>query len=502
MGVTQSHHHKTFNMKSIIITGVLIMSLFNCSAKDKPLSKRCAAVAGSFYPSDSVELCEQIGKYISYGKALCEHPQMLISPHAGYIFSGEVAGVGYASIDRNVNKVILIGPSHTKAFDGLSIPDVDLYETPLGVVTLNKDDVTTLRKSSLVNVYPDAHEKEHNLEVQIPFLQYLLSDFTIIPIICGQLKNYKEIADLIYPVIDKKTLVVLSSDLSHFHSNEDAKKIDHRSITTILDQNKNGFIDGCGEVPIRIGFELAEMMNVFPHLLDARNSFETAPGYGSEDRVVGYTSIVFLSSNNDKSLSPQQNKQKQEIAENNSISDIDKKFMLTLARDALNCAVSGKNPPVPQNIPTSTKEIFGCFVTLTKGKNKGLRGCIGYIEGVKPLYEAIIDMAKNAALKDHRFSPVTPTELDDINIEISVLSRAESFSYIDRDDLLSKINPNVDGIILKLGFCQSTFLPQVWEQLPDKVSFLEHLAIKAGLGKNEWEKAEYKKYQAIHFQEK
>ena len=182
-----------------------------------------------------------------------------------------------------------------------------------------------------------------------------------------------------------------------------------------------------------------------------------------------------------------------------TLSESDKDFLLSLARDALNRAVKGEEPPSPQDIPDVAKEMVGGFVTLTvKGK---LRGCIGYIEGIKPLYQAIIDNAKNAALGDPRFPNVPPKELDDIKVEVSVLTKPEPFEYKNTKDLLNKINAFVDGIILNKDLRQSTFLPQVWEQLPDKEIFLEHLAMKAGLDRDDWKYAQYKKYQAIHFEE-
>jgi AmmeMemoRadiSam system protein A len=138
-------------------------------------------------------------------------------------------------------------------------------------------------------------------------------------------------------------------------------------------------------------------------------------------------------------------------------------------------------------------------VTLTKAGE--LRGCIGYIEGVKPLYQAVIDNAANAALRDPRFPAVGPEELDDIRVEVSVLSRPEPLSYDDPDELLGRLVPGRDGIILRKGMCQATFLPQVWKQLPDKKQFLRRLALKAGLAGDGWRDADYRRYVALHFQE-
>jgi uncharacterized protein len=175
-------------------------------------------------------------------------------------------------------------------------------------------------------------------------------------------------------------------------------------------------------------------------------------------------------------------------------------FLLKLARESLEAGVKGLAIPKPGNPPESAKKLQGCFVTLTKFGE--LRGCIGYIEGIKPLYEAVIDNAQNAALSDPRFPVVSASELSEIRIEISVLTPPVPLDYKDPQDLLRKLVPNKDGIILQKGFHQSTFLPQVWEQLPDKVQFLEHLSLKGGMPADGWKTATVKRYGAIHFQEK
>ena len=176
-----------------------------------------------------------------------------------------------------------------------------------------------------------------------------------------------------------------------------------------------------------------------------------------------------------------------------------KTFLLTLARQNLEAAVNDRPPVAPKDTPSVVREHCGCFVTLTKQGE--LRGCIGYIEGIKPLFEAVMDNAKNAALEDPRFPPVTPSELKGIKVEVSVLTKPQPLEYKDPQDLLNKLVPGEDGIILTSGFHQSTFLPQVWEQLSDKVDFLEHLSLKGGMPIDGWKTAKVKRYRAIHFQE-
>ena len=176
-----------------------------------------------------------------------------------------------------------------------------------------------------------------------------------------------------------------------------------------------------------------------------------------------------------------------------------KSFLLKLARESLEASVTGRAAPRPENPPDITTKRRGCFVTLTESGK--LRGCIGYIEGIKPLCEAVIDNAKNAALSDPRFPPVAPAELPHLRIEVSVLTPPAPLDYTNPQDLLNKLVPNEDGIILNKGFHQSTFLPQVWEQIPDKVQFLEQLSLKGGMPADGWKTASVKRYRAIHFQE-
>ncbi len=176
-----------------------------------------------------------------------------------------------------------------------------------------------------------------------------------------------------------------------------------------------------------------------------------------------------------------------------------KAFLLKLARQNLEAAARGQEPVVPPDPPAITKENRGCFVTLTRRGR--LRGCIGYIEGIKPLFTAVLENAKNAALEDPRFAPVTPGELGDIKIEVSVLTSPQPLPYSSPQDLLDKLEPGKDGIILTSGYHQSTFLPQVWGDLPDKVDFLEHLSLKGGMPADGWKTADVKRYRAVHFHE-
>ncbi len=253
---------------------------------------RKPAVAGQFYTANPASLKKEIEGYCAQSSAKSS-PLMLISPHAGFVFSGPVAGKGYANLDKSIKTVILIGPSHHEWFSGIAISDADYYLTPLGKVPLAKELIAGLRKNSIVRTVPAADIPEHCLEVQLPFLQVMLPAFSIVPVITGNV-NPETVAQLLHPLIDATTLVIASTDLSHYHSSGEAKAIDAKSLQTILSGNAEGFLDACGETAIRIVMRLAAKSGFSPELLDARNSFETAPQYGTEDRVVGYASVGYF----------------------------------------------------------------------------------------------------------------------------------------------------------------------------------------------------------------
>jgi MEMO1 family protein len=460
---------------------------------------RAPAVAGAFYPENPDSLKHDVAKYLADGKPLPHPPRILVSPHAGYVFSGPVAGKGYATLDPKTQTVIILGVPHHAYVHGMAGSGASWFETPLGKVAVDRDRMQKLLKSKLAYIDDNAHLPEHSIEAQLPFLQVTLGTFKIVPLIVHDV-DPAAAADLLFPLIDETTTVVASSDFSHYHSNRDARRLDDASIKAILAGTIDGPIDACGEMPIRVAMALAKKMNLSPLLLDARTSFDTYPERGTENRVVGYASIVFLAGS--KSAGDNGSGAKSAAvkgAESGSLTDDVKKKLLTLARASLEASVKGESLATPHDLPAMTKENRGCFVTLTEGGS--LRGCIGYIEPIKPLYQAVIENARNAALSDPRFPRVTAGELASIRVEVSVLTKPEPLDHTGSADLLAKLVPGVDGIILQQGPYQSTFLPQVWEQLPDKVEFLEHLSLKGGMESDGWKTAHVKRYRAEHFSE-
>jgi MEMO1 family protein len=447
-------------------------------------------VAGLFYPAAATTLSTTLDRLL---KAASDHQvkrlKALVCPHAGYEFSGPCAAIAYKTLaGRDVQTVIVMGPSHYAWFHAACIPNADAYRTPLGLVPISP------KAKALASVTPFALEPkclvqrpawsqqaskpapapgedtpetwEHSVEVQVPFLQKVLKNFNLLPVVVGE-ANPEQIAKVLAATLDDKTVVVASSDLSHYHPYGAAKELDSACVKAIcdvdIDQMKTQ--EACGKVPILALLHLARLKGWKAQLLDYRNSGDAT---GEKDRVVGYTAVAFYA--------PAQE----------NLAEPERKYLLELARKSLRSAAANASPPevAPKDIQPKLAEKKACFVTLTKAG--ALRGCIGHLTAMEPLYHAVIDNACNAAVRDPRFPAVQPEEVDQLKIEISVLTEPQPLPFSSPEDLLSKLHPSADGVLLHIGSRTATFLPQVWAQLPDKVQFLNHLAQKAGCDPSEW----------------
>ena len=432
--------------------------------EEQVMNIRKEAVAGRFYPSSPEELQSMVESYLDQAPYLeIENIHGLVCPHAGYIYSGLTAAYSYKQLHDQYDTVILIGPSHYIAFEGASIPDYTHYETPLGLVNLSEK-AFHLVKDPVFTTVPGAHTQEHCLEVQLPFLQSVLADFEIIPVILGRV-NPEEVASALSPYIDERTLVIASSDLSHYYPYEKACSLDKicTEAVPVLDFEKVKMCEACGIRAIMTLMYLAEEKGWQGTLLDYRNSGDTA---GGKDRVVGYMAAAFY-------------------GDGDFLNEEDQKFLLQLARQTLEQYLQdGTFPEVDESeLSEHLKEERACFVTLEK--DGALRGCIGNLYPEGKLYKAVMENAVNAALKDPRFPPVQYEELSEITIEISVLTVPEKILYEGSEDLLKKIEGK--GVIISAGFRKATYLPQVWEQMPDPEDFISYLCNKAGLSPYYWQ---------------
>ncbi len=462
---------------------------------------RKPAVAGSWYPGTRESITETLNNYYNNVRNVgIQNIRAIIVPHAGWRFSGQVASTAFKQIEgRQYNTVIIIGPSHTASFSGASIPDVTHYETPLGLVKVSQKAKKLLEEPLFIS-HETAHIREHDIEIELPFLQKSLGDFEIIPILIGPLTSYEEIkkiAKTLKKYIDEDTLIVVSSDFTHYGPNygyvpftenvsDNIKRLDFMAINEIAGLDSDGFYNYlqktgatiCGRLPILV------LLNLLPNKTEAKLLFYDTSGriLGDYKNSVSYVSMVFYEA--------QLTKEEQD-------------FLLKLARKTLEMYLKeGAIPIIDESkLTTNLKKVQGCFVTLTK--HGRLRGCIGDIWPMRELYKCVIGNAVNAAVNDIRFNPVSYDELKDIEIEISVLSPPAPLEFSSSDDLLKKLRPRVDGVVITYNGRRSTYLPQVWDNFGTKEQFLSSLCRKQGSISDCWKKKNVKidTYQAFVFHE-
>ncbi len=400
-------------------------------------SFRSAVFSNQFYPADKSTLRQQIKHFFSQVSIVIPPPKIILVPHAGYQFSGLTAATAYKNIDPNTKTVILLGASHTTHFSGAVTDDHTYWQMPFGQVPLNQDLIKKLHLHSDSSI----HQGEHSLEVQIPFLQTILSDFSIVPILLGQTNDQflNDFSVQIKSVLGHQTLLVISSDLSHYLPQSEAESFDSSTVDAILNSDLTYFDDHPDSACAFSAIKLALMLRPDQtKLLDLTNS---AISSGDSSRVVGYASIAFYFSTNP---------------------------LLSWSKKVLTQFIKKDIIPPDQATDPKYQDNRGVFVTLYK--NKDLRGCIGTFEADQPLWDQVRTMTIAAATKDLRFPPVTVDELPDITIEISVLSPLKKVTSID------KINFGIDGVYLKQGHITGTFLPQVAQKTGwTKQEFLEQL---------------------------
>jgi AmmeMemoRadiSam system protein B/AmmeMemoRadiSam system protein A len=417
-----------------------------------------------FYPRDARELQREVADLIDGVENLAPrfgHPKALIVPHAGYIYSGPVAARAYDELGAArgiVQRVVLLGPVHRVPVRGLALPGVEAFDTPLGRVPVDADAVRLLAPYRQVVTSAAAHAAEHSLEVQLPFLQRMLGEFALVPLAVGEARpqDVREVIERLWG--GPETLFVISTDLSHYHPYQEARAIDQATLARIaafdVDINHE---EACGATPLNGFLAAAKTHGMSIRLLGACNSGDTA---GGKDRVVGYSAFALYEGAR-VSL--------QEAGET----------LLALARGAIGHALGVHAEPPRTDASAWLARPGATFVTLQlEGK---LRGCIGSLAPTRGLGVDVAENARAAALRDPRFAPLTATEWPRCSLEVSVLSTPKSLRFADEAELLAQLRPGEDGVILEHEGRRATFLPQVWETLPETRAFLAELKRKAGI---------------------
>ena len=442
---------------------------------------RRPVVAGMFYASDPHELRQDVERYLGNVEKMRIDGRIvaLISPHAAYPYSGQVAAYAYKLLEgMHFDDVVVIAPSHRVDFLGASIYDGEGYETPLGIVPISGELSRKISGGSeIIEYVPQAHAQEHSLEVQIPFLQSVLKKFRLIPMVMGPTWNFAVCQQLSQAIIQsiegKRALIIASSDLTHSYNYQQvvgqdkllARRVEKFDIAGLEEDLRKGKCQACGGGPILVAMMVARSLGAQrAKVLKLTNSGDVTGKKSPGNYVVGYMAAVLFQS-------VQQSR--------GGLTETEKRILHQIARRAIEDVARGK--PVPECTVDShaLKEKTGVFVTLKKRGH--LRGCIGYTRGVKPLYKIVGEMAVAAAFHDPRFNPVTEAELSDLEIEISVLTPMKRIKDVE------EIEVGKHGLLIEKGFNSGLLLPQVATEYGwDRKTFLEHTCLKAGLPRDAW----------------
>ena len=451
---------------------------------DKEIRK--SVIAGTWYPGDPSTLAGDIRRYLEKVPAQAVGGPVvgLVSPHAGYAYSGQIAAHGYRLVEgRRYDAVVVIGPSHRVLFRGASVWPSGGYETPLGVVPVDSELAgAILGADPVLNSDRKPHAAEHSVEIQLPFLQVVLGTFAFVPVVMGtqDLQTCEAVAGAIFQAAKgKNVLVVGSSDLSHFHTYEQAKRLDQAVVDLVEKRDyrglsrelEDGSCEACGGGPVVTAMLYAEKSGARGvKVLQYANSGDVT---GDRRQVVGYLSAAFF----------KDNPVGKAMAETKSgigvgLADDEKQALLRIARASIQAELTGKKPPAVKGQGT-LDEKRGAFVSLKKRGH--LRGCIGFIEAKKPLARTVEEMAVAAAFQDPRFEPVRREELKDLKLEISVLTPLRKVADV------GEIEVGTHGLYIRKGSRAGLLLPQVATEYGwDRDTFLKETCRKAGLAPDAW----------------
>ena len=486
----------------VIITAILILNYwylnkylsFNSSfitdyqaQEDVLLQYRNPAVAGIFYEGTEKELSQSVDDYLQAGKFRTRQDyqsKMIIVPHAGYAYSASTAAKAYFPLKKyakTIKNVLILGPSHYYGGQGAYLSDVDYFKTPLGNVQINKKLVYQLAENNKsLSINNAAHKKEHSIEVHLPFIQKVLPEAKIIPIIYGEISPEIMASALQKYLKRKDTILIISADLSHYHPYKTAQAIDQKTAEKIHNKQAVDRYDSCGAIGINTALLLSKNLHYYPQMIELVNSGDIG---GDKNKVVGYGAWEFYP---DAEHTDKIDRLEQEVKNLQDYIELYGDNLKRIAHISLEKAVRNHKEYFPSR-RSYPEEIFdkgSSFVTLYK--NDQIRGCIGSVVPTTSIAQNIADNTYAAALEDRRFAPIEINELPEIKYTISLLTGFEEILYHSEKGLLKKIQKNQDGLIIRDGNRQGVFLPAVWKTFPSKEEFFRQLKIKAGLNPNYW----------------
>jgi AmmeMemoRadiSam system protein B/AmmeMemoRadiSam system protein A len=447
---------------------------------------RPAAVADAFYPGDASALGANVRTLLERVNERGPAPKALIAPHAGYVYSGAIAASVYGRLREahaTIRRVVLLGPCHQLALRGLAAPSVDAFETPLGPITIDIKARARIAGLAQVSIDDAPHAQEHSIEVQLPFLQEVLDNFVLLPLAVGR-ATADEVAEVIEALWGgEETVIVISSDLSHYHDYDTARRMDAATSSAIerLCIQDIGREAACGRVPIYGLLAVARQRGLSAKTIDLRNSGDTA---GPRDRVVGYGAYVFAST--ERTDAKAERISCLEPGDTEGLLARYGEALANLAWLSLEHGVrEGRALSVAlEETPAELGTHGASFVTLERDGN--LRGCIGSAQAWQPLVTDVAENAFRAGFEDPRFAPLTADELAGLDLSVSVLSPPVRFAVESEAALIAGLTPGVDGLILRDDKKTGLFLPQVWETLPEPEAFVRRLKLKAGLAADHW----------------